>query len=67
MLTTSSVTGGNANPVFKKLAQQTGEEPSWNFNKYVVGKDGKAIKAFPSRELPIGGELEKTVIEALGI
>lgn len=67
MLTASSVTGDNANSVFKQLAQQTGKEPSWNFNKYVVGKDGNAIQAFPSRALPVGGELEKIVIEALGI
>ena len=67
MLSTSSVKGATANPVFSKLAQQTGTEPSWNFSKYVVGKDGKAIKAFSSRELPVGGELEKTVVEALGL
>ena len=67
MLSTSSVKGDTANPVFKKLALQTGKQPSWNFSKYVVGKDGNAIKAFSSRELPVGGELEKTVIEALGL
>jgi len=67
MLSTSSVKGDTANSVFKQLAQQTGKEPSWNFNKYVVGKDGKALKAFPSGELPVGGELERTVIEALSI
>ena len=67
MLATSSVKGDNANPVFKQLAAQTGSAPSWNFNKYVVDKNGKAIGAFPSRELPLGGELEKTVVQALGL
>jgi glutathione peroxidase len=41
--------------------------PRWNFNKFIVGKDGKAIKYFPSGELPMGGDLEKNVIDALGI
>ena len=67
MLATSSVKGATANPVFKQLAEQTGAQPKWNFNKYVVGKDGKAIKAFPSDALPMGGDLEQTVIKALGI
>jgi glutathione peroxidase len=65
MLSTSSVKGETANPVFQQLAAQTGKAPRWNFSKYVIGKDGKAIKAFPSSELPLGGELEKTVVEAL--
>ncbi|MEH6911499.1 MAG: glutathione peroxidase [Oceanicoccus sp.] len=67
MLATSHVTGDNANPVFKQLAKQTGRAPSWNFNKFIVGKDGKAIKYFPSSELPLGGNLEKSVIDALKI
>ena len=65
MLATSQVKGANANPVFQQLAQQSGVAPKWNFNKYVVGRDGKVIKAFGSSDLPLGGELEKTVIEAL--
>lgn len=67
MLATSSVKGETANSVFKQLAEQSGSAPTWNFNKYVVGKDGKVIKAFSSGALPMGGELEETVIEALGI
>ncbi|ARN75070.1 glutathione peroxidase [Oceanicoccus sagamiensis] len=65
MLSTSSVKGSNANPVFKSLAEQTGKAPRWNFSKYVIGKDGKAIAAYPSSELPMGGQLEDTVVKAL--
>lgn len=65
MLGTSSVRGANANPIFKSLAEQTGRAPRWNFSKYVIGKDGKAIAAFPSSEPPMGGQLENTVVEAL--
>ncbi|WP_101757025.1 glutathione peroxidase [Oceanicoccus sp. KOV_DT_Chl] len=67
MLSTSSVKGDTANPVFKALAEQTGSAPRWNFNKYVVNKDGQAIATYGSRELPLGGDLEKTVKQALGI
>ena len=65
MFSTTRVRGDNANTMFKALAQQTGKAPRWNFTKYVIGKDGKAIAAFPSSEQPLGGELEQTVIEAL--
>lgn len=51
MLSTSSVKGGDANPVFKALAEQT-TEPAWNFNKYVLDRDGKAVKHFGSRTRP---------------
>lgn len=67
MLSTSHVKGEAANPVFKSLATQTGKAPRWNFSKYVVGKDGKAIAAYPSSELPLGGELEATVVKALAM
>jgi glutathione peroxidase len=67
MLSTSSVKGDNANPVFKSLANQTGQAPGWNFSKYVINREGKAIAAYSSSELPLGGDLEATVVKALAM
>lgn len=67
MLSTSSVKGDNANPVFTALAKQTGTAPRWNFTKYLVDRNGQAIKAYSSSEQPIGGELETAVKQALGV
>ncbi len=50
MIAPSHVKGDDANPVFRELARQT-EEPSWNFNKYLVDRDGK-VTHFGSRTAP---------------
>ena len=62
----SSVKGENANPFFAELSKATGQAPKWNFNKYVIDRSGKVLAAFPSREKPLGGELEQVIVQALG-
>ncbi len=61
----SSVKGPDANPLFKALAAKTGQEPGWNFNKYLIGRDGKVIAHFGSKVAPDGPELTKAVEAAL--
>jgi glutathione peroxidase len=41
------------------------ELPSWNFAKYVVGKDGRVIKFFPSKTAPDAKELREAITAAL--
>ena len=65
MLAPTKVKGDEANSVFSYLADKSGEQPSWNFNKYFVSADGSKVLHFGSREKPLGGELEKIVAEAL--
>jgi glutathione peroxidase len=65
MFSKSSVKGDNANPLFKTLAAKTGKQPAWNFNKYLVGRDGKVIAHFGSRTTPDSAELTKAIDEAL--
>jgi glutathione peroxidase len=62
----SSVTGENANGLFKTLSAKTGKQPEWNFNKYLVGRDGKVIAHFGSRVDPDSPELTKAIEAALG-
>lgn len=52
MLEPSSVKGENANALFKSLAQETGEEPAWNFNKYLISADGTEVQHFASGVKP---------------
>jgi glutathione peroxidase len=51
MLAPQHVKGPQANPVFKELARQT-QAPGWNFNKYLVQRDGKVAQYFDSRVTP---------------
>jgi glutathione peroxidase len=51
MFAPTNVKGENANTLFKELAAQT-KEPKWNFNKYLLGKDGKVVKHFGSMDKP---------------
>jgi glutathione peroxidase len=63
MLAPSSVTGNNANPVFQELDRRT-NEPTWNFNKYLVSADGKRVQHFDSEVAPDSPKLN-TAIEQL--
>lgn len=65
MLAPTKVKGDEANPVFAYLAKSSGEEPSWNFNKYFVSGDGSKIIHYGSREKPLDSDLEKTIANSL--
>lgn len=58
------VKGKGAHPLFAHLAKTT-EEPSWNFNKYLV--NGGQVYHFGSRIAPQDSELEKQIISALNM
>jgi glutathione peroxidase len=58
------VKGAKQSPVYQFLTAKHGE-PKWNFHKYLVGKDGQVIAAFPSNVKPESEELKKAIEEAL--
>lgn len=62
------VKGADAHAFYKWAAMQLGPEaePKWNFHKILLGRDGKAIAAFPSMDGPDSKKLRKAVIAALG-
>ncbi|WP_334179867.1 glutathione peroxidase [Pseudoxanthomonas sp.] len=47
-----AVTGDNATPLYKSLAQATGTAPGWNFHKYLIGRDGRVVANFSSKVKP---------------
>jgi glutathione peroxidase len=52
MMEKSGVKRNNANPVFAQLIAATGDEPEWNFHKYLVSRDGKTVQSFPAGMQP---------------
>jgi glutathione peroxidase len=52
MFAKSGVTGKSANPLYRQLAEKTGNTPRWNFHKYVVSRDGQDISSFGSSVSP---------------
>lgn len=48
------VRGGEAHPFYRWAAETLGtlNAPRWNFHKYLVGPDGRLLKAFPSAVSP---------------
>ena len=57
--------GAGQSPVYANLQKQSGDLPSWNCAKYLVGKDGKVIKFYKSDVKPDDGGLRKDIETAL--
>ena len=51
-LAKTEVIGDKADPLFKFLKNETGAKIKWNFNKFLVSKDGKSIKHYGSLTKP---------------
>ena len=67
LLSRSSVTGPDANPVFAALAAQpdgVGAPPEWNFTNYLLDREGVPIARWPSNVEPSTPSVTN-VIEAL--
>ena len=59
------VRGREATPLFRQLAEATGDAPDWNFHKYLVGRDGRVIASFGSRTRPEAPEIVAAIEKAL--
>jgi glutathione peroxidase len=55
-----------ANPLFGELAKATGQAPRWNFHKYLVDRNGRAVQAFPSSVAPEDAKLVGAIEKLLG-
>jgi glutathione peroxidase len=51
-----SVKGEDQHPLYKFLKDKTGEEPTWNFCKYLVKPDG-TVKFFSSKVTPMSNDI----------
>jgi glutathione peroxidase len=66
MFTSTVVTGTNANPLYSELIKATGNQPKWNFNKYLIDRNGNVIDYFPSKVTPEDPALVGKIEHALG-
>ena len=53
------------NPFFDQLAAAAGTYPTWNFHKYLIGRDGELISQFSPRTQPYSDELLSSIKEAI--
>lgn len=67
MFETLSVKGDDADPMFRILARDTGKYPSWNFNKYLISKDGKTVTHYGSRTSPNDANLVNDIKQILAL
>jgi len=62
----TKVTGEDMNPLYAWLIDQTDKKPiEWNFAKFLVGRDGKVIKRFPSKMKPEDPAIAEALKSAL--
>lgn len=62
------VNGADRHPLYQYLTDKVngyGGNIKWNFEKFLIGRDGRIIQRFGSRAKPEGGKLEAAVEIAL--
>ena len=55
----------NAHPFFAALADASGTYPTWNFHKFLIGRDGELVREFSPRTKPYNDELVAEIQKAL--
>ncbi len=65
MFSKVKITGADKHPLYAELTG--GTDVQWNFEKFLVGKDGKLISRHGSDAEPEGGDIEAAVKKALGL
>ena len=65
MFAAGAVRGSDAQPLFRQLAAATGKQPGWNFNKYLVGRDGKPVAHWGSMTGPTSSSITAAIEKAL--
>ncbi len=65
MFEKTTVKKNNAHPFFAGLADASGTYPTWNFHKYLIGRDGELIAEFSPRTQPDDRQLLASIRTAL--
>ena len=63
MFSKTRVSQHYADPLYKKLASESGRYPQWNFHKYLIDRNGQLVTDYPSAIDPMNksviSEIEK--------
>ena len=60
-----TVKKGDAHPFFDELADASGTYPTWNFHKFLIGRNGQLIREFSPATQPYDGSLVGEIEAAL--
>jgi glutathione peroxidase len=63
----SKVKGEDAAAFYKWVKAERNWEPSWNFNKVIIGRDGRIIACFGSGDEPDGHRVTSAIAKALAV
>jgi glutathione peroxidase len=65
MFEAMSVKGEDVDPLYRMLANKSGQSPKWNFFKYLMDKNGNVVKAYASAVKPTNKGLINDIEKAL--
>jgi glutathione peroxidase len=65
MTAIAHVRGAQAAPFYAWVRERKQWEPSWNFNKVLIGRDGRIVGTFGSGDEPNGAKLQQAIEAAL--
>jgi glutathione peroxidase len=61
-----SVAGDDQKPLYRYLTSAQGGEIEWNFTKFLIDRNGKIVRRFPSETTPDSPEVTAAIESALG-
>lgn len=61
LFTKTTVIGRDAHPLYRELVTRTGQAPQWNFHKYLIARDGMAVRSFGSTVEPNNPQFVKDI------
>ena len=65
MFEKTTVKSDDAHPFFTALAEASGTYPTWNFHKFLIGRDGELITEFSPRTKPYNDDVVGAIETAL--
>lgn len=65
MFSKTTVKGAQANLFYQQLSKATGQQPGWNFHKYLIDRRGLVVTSFVSDVAPNDAQLVAAVGKAL--
>ena len=65
MFSKTAVKGKEAHPLFAALTKTSGKAPGWNFNKYLIDREGKLVNHYGSTTGPSDKALVAAIEKAL--